>query len=421
MPAYWFANTDELVAALRLCDDPASWRQPARRTRLVAGEAEAWLIETAEPIAGMAPSGPPAAQRVLPAARFEAPSLLQAVPLLAQPLSRPSAWTYLETDAAGFADAARANLMLGRDQMRYAAIGDGRLLLAVEQMSQFLVRKWAGASDRTLYQPDETDARLLLPLGTAYPLADKFRFQPGGDLDRWLVAHDGPWRHVRVELRDIYERIALDTTGLAATELRPGGEVPRVTVSLRLEHDAQPQRPELWLLPDDRRAALHELLGEAGEAELNGLHIAVVSDQAGGRWFVIAERRRAPTGLPLPLRGAEPFYARLAEEHLYLPVGRRLAPVLARRALVDALRLSDSHLTLLAGGDGGLRLLRIAREALAPLPSIVDYFAGEDRGAVEDLMSAVRMDFDLAPEEPEEVIAPAPSGWWSRVRRLLRR
>lgn len=420
MPAYWFAGTDELVAALRLCDDPASWRQPARRTRLVADQADAWLIETAEPIAGLAPSNPQGLPPFRPAARLDAPSLIQAVPLLAQPLSRPSPLTYIETDADGFADAARANLMLDRDQMRYAAIGDGRLLLAVEQMSQFLIRKWATAGDRTLYQPDETDARLLLPLGCAYPLADKFRFQPGGELDRWLVERDGPWRHLRVELRDIYERIALDTAGLAATELRPDGEVPRVTVALRLEPDQGQQRPELWLLPDERRAALHELLGEAGEAELHGLHIAVVSDQAGSRWFVIAERRRAPGGLPLPLRGAEPFYARLAEEHLYLPIGLRLAPVLARRALIDALRLSDSHLTLLAGGDGGLRLMRIPRAALAPLPSVVDYFAGEEAGALADLMSAVRIDFDLAPEEPEEVVAPEPS-WWDRLRRVWRR
>jgi hypothetical protein len=141
-------------------------------------------------------------------------------------------------------------------------------------------------------------------------------------------------------------------------------------------------------------------------------------DGGGDPVYLIVERLGVAGRVPPPMRGGAGYYARLPEEQLYLPVGRRVAPLLSRRGLVDALGLGRDHLTLLdAGPDGKVLVTRVPRAALGLVPEMVDYLAGEAATDVQALLGVPRFDFDLTAAELGA--APADSeekpGFWQRL------
>lgn len=427
MAKFFFRSTDELLAALRLCDDPASWSRPTERLELQGEDGQtAWLLATEGAVGGVKPepfelrSESPELQlqsrgethlyQVVE--RRRATTLLQAVPLV-RGATEPAAVTIVRVGTPErFVEVARDNLMLGNDRLGYLPLGDGPAVLRVEQQSEFLAAKWSGADELELYQPSPDDPRLYTPRGLVYPLADKLRLLPGDDDDCWLVDRGGEWSHLRGPWHDIYERISISDSNLEVRELAVAGAVPRLRINLRLTPTERSEPPQLWILDPTEREVLARLLREATEQELNHLEIGYLSDPSGGVSLVIAERHGSVVRLSPPLHGGRPFIARLPAELLYLPSGTTLQPLLSRRSLIEALGLDETHLTVVERAEGnGLKVLRVPREAMRPLLDVVDYLAGEAADDVEAVLDRVVFDFGLDGDQASEATEP---GWWQR-------
>jgi hypothetical protein len=416
MADWFFRHTEEMVASLHLLDDPALWRAAVRRVRLeAAGRPPAWLLQPTAP--GPELSSPGVRLRRLgrdlaadwgegeivftPGEVLDLPALVQAVPLAPQAAPAEGGACFIETpDATWFREVVKSNLMLGNDRLACLSLGEGRALTRIEGLNAFLSQRWSAEPELVRYQADPVEPRLLTPWGWGYPLADKLRLLGGGQ-DLWLVDREGCWRAARGPFTDVYDHLALDAAGLGLEPASPAGELPRVPVALRLEPTDGDERPQLWRLDGGGDGILERLVAEASEAELNNLQVAALSvGEPPATVLLVVERLGGPSRLPPPIAGGRAYYARLPEEQLYLPVGRRVAPLLSRRGLVEALGLAPDHLTLLDLDEAErLRLTRVPRACLGLTTDLVEYGAAQDEGAVRGLLGAVRFDFDLAGAE----------------------
>ncbi|MBI5832319.1 MAG: hypothetical protein HZB16_08450 [Armatimonadetes bacterium] len=416
MPDLYFASTEELVAGLSLISDPAAWQRPARRVQLLGPEGQtAWVIQSETPVPGAGASvgalsregerivvRTREAERVYGVAEVrDLAALGQAVPL-APRRGEPASTTYVEiSDGQRFREAIRQNLMLGNDQIGVLVVAGGRALLRVERLSGFLREAWLADPALTLYQPSTEQPRLLLPWGWDHPLARHVRV--AGDRDFWLVDKQGAWNRVSGGFRDVYDHLSLDPEGLRTETWTAATALPRVQVALRLEPTDSADRPTLWRLAPADRPALDRLLSESAESELATLQAACLDvGDRGEPTIFICERPGTTNRMPPPITGGQAFVGRLATEHLYVPVGLRLAPFLSRRGLVETLCLADDHLTLVEPGEGEtIRLLRVPRSALRPVVDLVDYLVAEAETEVASLLDTVRVDLDLdaAPDD----------------------
>ncbi|MCC7494318.1 MAG: hypothetical protein IT204_18315 [Fimbriimonadaceae bacterium] len=410
MPVYRCPNLETLLAALHLCGDAAAWRQPVDRQR---GDDGSWALRAARL---------PGLDDYLVTAEdgaWEAcPSLLQALPLQPAPgLQRGLTYLLLPT-VADFRAVVREALLLGDDRLSWQALADGRILLRATDPSPFLLDRWRLPPTWGLFQPTAAEGRVLLPLGQAYPLPAHLAFAPGDEGDLWLVLPEGPWVHVRAGFSELYEHLLVDPAQFAEQSWPTAATTPQVTVQLRLE-PAEPRQPTaLWWLDADELVVLERLLQEGAESELNRLQVAVLEGPDQRPQVVLLER--AAGLLPPPIRGGREFAARLPVEGLYLPVDRRLAPLLGRRSLVEALGLAEEHLTVLWPTDGGLEVRRCARTALRPLSDLVHWQVTAAAPGWRDLVAGVSLETALETPTQATVPAAAAGGWWHRLRRRLR-
>ena len=426
----FYPSSDDLWAGLRLCDEASLWHRPCQRWTLTAGDRTAWLLDIDATLPGAVTDGLEVDdQRVRQqvdgvitdytvTARHSYDALWQAVPPAPRTGPEPEVTFFELTGAEAFREVARANLMLGNDRLRFLPLQGDRVLLRVEQLSAFLREKWRAEPQFVVYHAG-ADGRLLLPAGWVHPLADKLSLGAEDD-DLWLLDSDGGWRHIAGALHDIYERIAIQPVGVVPVTVAPLSTIEPVEVQLRLEPTETTERPQLWRLEPAQQPVLERLLREATEEELNNLQIAAVQGADGRPWLLLVERLTSVARLAPPVHGGLAYYPRLAVEHLYLPAGQRLAPVLARRSLAEALGLSDEHLTLLdVQPDGRLHLTRIPRQALRPVLDIVDYFAAQAAEEVVSLLDRVSLDLELAADRGDDAEAAPAAGFWDRLRRWL--
>jgi len=353
--------------------------------------------------------------------RCEAARLVEAVPL--SPAPPPSlAVVYLLADSPRqFRELAQACLMLDNDRLRYLPLGGGRVLLRVEQLSAFLLRRWQAEPGLACYTPAASEPRLLQPWGWRFPLPDKLAFVESADEVLCLLSPEPPWTIVRGRAEDIYERLTIDPGRLDAVTVAADEDLPRIEVSLRLEPAERREPGRLWWLAADQEPLLERLVAEASEDALSGLQIARLGGEVGG--FVVVARPGAQLS-PVPaLLHAPAWAARLPDEHLYVPVGHRLAPLLSRRSLIEALGLRDEVLSIVSvRADGGLLVQQVQRALLRPLAAVADYRIARAKEPIGALLAEVTFDFDLTAESPGEDDAPpaaARVSLWQSLRRWL--
>lgn len=427
MPSYFFPHHEALAAALWLVDDPVAWSCPVERLELGGGEAPAWLLRSEAPLATLTPIREREAAGAVVmdgtswpiASRCEAPRLMEAVPLAPAPPPSLAVVYVLADSPRRFREYAQDCLMLDNDRLRYLPLGGGQVLLRIEQLSAFLLRRWQTASNPACYTPAAGEPRLLQPWGWRFPLPGKLALVETGDELLCLLSTTPPWTIVRGRAEDIYERIAIDAGRLDTVAVAADADLPSIPVSLRLEPAERTEPPRLWWLTADQEPLLHRLVAEAGEDELHGLQLARIAD--GG--FVVVARPGSQLSPAAALLHAPAWTERLPDEHLYVPVGQRLAPLLSRRSLIEALDLQDSLLTIiLRRDDGGLLVRQLQRHLLRPLADLADYRIARAKEPVAALLAEVAFDFDLTAETPDdEPDAPAarPSLWES-FRRWLK-
>ena len=420
MPAYYFPHREALTAALRLVNDPAGWNAPVERFALGLEDDEpAWLLQSAEPLAALTPARADVGdghvqldgERLPIRNRCEASRLMEAVPLAPGDHPDLSVVYVLVERPERFRALAQDCLMLDNDRLRYLPLGGGRVLLRIEGLSAFLMQRWQTEPGLAFYSPAPSEPRLLQPWGCRYPLPEKLSLVEAAEEVLFLLSDVAPWTVVRGRAEDIYERIVIDPGRLETIEVGVDQLLPEIPVALRLEPTERGEPARLWWLVDEHWPALERLITEASEDELHGLQIARLGG-GGDDQFVIVARPGSSLAPAPSLLGAPAWAARLPDEHLYVPVGQRLAPLLSRRSLIEAMGLADDRLTIVTqrGGDR-LVVQQVKRALLRPLASLADYRIERAKEPIGALLAAVTFDFDLTAETPDEPEpADSPTG-----------
>lgn len=236
-----------------------------------------------------------------------------------------------------------------------------------------------------------------LPAVAARTLAKASRAAFIDHTGKWRIA-PSPWNE-----RSIFDAV-IPTIDAARVDLSKSDGESRFTVHLRLTY-APDTVPELWLLDPAQFAALESFVEVSSADELARFTVARMESPRGVlyvlREIVRPNASRLGTRVSdlLELRG----YSRVAAtDNLYLPVGRRLAPVMRRDELRKLLGLDRSQSVVVHEDTDGIALYSLNNVDEVPLARWVEYVATDRRFALDRMMET--MVFDL----PGVAIASRP-------------
>ncbi|MBL8680299.1 MAG: hypothetical protein JNK05_14075 [Myxococcales bacterium] len=220
-----------------------------------------------------------------------------------------------------------------------------------------------------------------------------------------FVEHTGKWRIAPSPWteRSIFDAV-IPTIDASRVDLSKSDGESRFTVHLRLTY-APDTVPELWLLDPSQFAALESFVEVSSADELARFTVARMESPRGVlyvlREIVRPNASRLGTRVSdlLELRG----YSRVAAtDNLYLPVGRRLAPVMRRDELRKLLGLDRAQAVVVHEDTDGIALYSLNNVDEVPLARWVEYVATDRRFALDRMMET--MIFDL----PGVAIASRP-------------
>ncbi|MFO0562764.1 MAG: hypothetical protein U0269_32395 [Polyangiales bacterium] len=214
---------------------------------------------------------------------------------------------------------------------------------------------------------------------------------------RWRIA-PSPWTE-----RSIFDAV-IPQIDASRVDLEKSDGESRFTVHLRLAY-APDAVPELWLLDPAQFAALESFVEVSSADELARFTVARMEGPR-GVVYVLREMVR-PNASRLGTRVADLLelrgYARVAAtDNLYLPVGRRLAPVMRRDELRKLLGLDRAQAVIVHEDSDGISLFSLVNVDEVPLSRWVEYVATDRRYVIDKMMES--MVFEL----PGVAIASRP-------------
>lgn len=223
-----------------------------------------------------------------------------------------------------------------------------------------------------------------LPAVAARTLAKASRSAFVDHTGRWRIA-PSPWSE-----RSIFDAV-IPTMDAARVDLEKSEGESRFTVHLRLAY-APEGPPELWLLDPSQFAALESFI-EVSTAEEVARFTVARMESPRGVLYVLREMVR-PNASRLGMRVSDLLeqrgYARLAAtDNLYLPVGRRLAPVMRRDELRKLLGLDRAQAVIVHEDTDGIALYSLINVDEVPLSRWVDYVATDRRYAIDRMMETM--------------------------------
>ncbi|MCB9703779.1 MAG: hypothetical protein H6711_17920 [Myxococcales bacterium] len=277
-----------------------------------------------------------------------------------------------------------------------------------------------GAADEVEVYARDGQSALWVAWGHAHPLAGAAAAQLARSGQMALVDRQGNWLRGPVEwrTRSIYDALLPELDARREVlHVEPGERRFRITLRLAAGPLAD---PELWLLDPDQLLALEPLIASASGDELGRLTIARLSDGRRARYLL---RERVRPGVPrLGARISESLevagFARVAgADNLYLPVGRRLSPMLRRDDLRRLLGLDEAHTVIVAEDRDGPQIITAPAVDEAPLQRWIDYVATDRRLALDELLERSVFEFPEATIEWPEIERSAPQRPPPRERR----
>ncbi len=214
---------------------------------------------------------------------------------------------------------------------------------------------------------------------------------------RWRIAPN-PWTE-----RSIFDAV-IPTIAAERLELTPLAGESKFRIDLSLTY-APETIPEFWLLDATQFAALEPFIEASTTDELSRFTIARMQGPNGTRYILREIIRPNSTRLGIRVSdmvGLRGWSRAAASDNLYLPVGRRLAPVMRRDELRKLLGLDKAQAVVVDEDTDGLKLHALMDVEEVPLTRWVDYMATERRYALDRMMES--MVFDL----PLINVAPRP-------------
>lgn len=332
---------------------------------------------------------------------------VRARPWRREPAVRAAAVFVPDQDA--YRDDLRVALTLGQERMRAAALGDGRVLVLVEEPSYYLLQRWHERPDRELYWRSQY-ASVYLPWGHEHPLARRLRgLELAGEL--FFAGRDGGWHRLpEPALKDVYEGLTLDLPGRVEAAVQAAGDLPPVEVHLRWGFRPIAADGAVWSLPEPGDEHVERLLVELPEESLAGLQLAVVEVGAGRppRYLVRRLARTAAGGrtaaVELPGRAFAPY---AGYGNLFLPSRRRLEPPVRADRFRTLFGLVPGELVFVEPepghpeGEEPFQVWRVPDRAFKPLASVVEYRVQAAQARLEEIRRASIFDFEPLEYTPE--------------------
>lgn len=227
-----------------------------------------------------------------------------------------------------------------------------------------------------------------------------------------LVDRDGQWVRTPAEwrARTILDAVAPELEAPRVAMRSVESEV-RFRVPIRLAPAALTD-PDLWLLTPELLLELEPLIEVSTAEELSRLTVARLTG-ADGTVYLLRERVRPGTprmaGRVSDTLGV-PGYSQVAgADNLYVPIGRRLMPVLRRDDLRALLGLERAHTVVITEDRDGPRVVTIVEVDEQPLQRWIDYVATDRRLELDKLLERSVFEFpEVTIEWPKEARQPAP-------------
>lgn len=299
-------------------------------------------------------------------------------------------------------------LALGRDDAMVTELRDAHgeaLLIQVTNAPLYLLmraREEPAEGVRAYVRAGDGD--LWVAFGHAHPLASLVTRSLREQRRRALVDADGTWRLIDPDApsRSVYD--VLETRFEArAAEWFPSPATGRFRITLRLA-PAPVTDPELWLLDPAQFLAMEPLVEAMPDAELARFTLSRNTGPEGTR-YVLQELVR-PNVPRLGVRVSDmlgvPGFARApGVDNLYLPVGRRLVPMMRRDELRSLLGTDKVRAVVVTEDSNGPCLVALTNPEESTLRSWVEYAASDHRVELERLVERSVFDWpELTVERP---------------------
>ncbi|MDP3277889.1 MAG: hypothetical protein Q8Q09_22080 [Deltaproteobacteria bacterium] len=206
----------------------------------------------------------------------------------------------------------------------------------------------------------------------------------------WRIA-PSPWSE-----RSIFDAVA-PVLDAQRVDLKKAEGESRFTVHLQLAN-AAPLPPELWLLSPAQFAQLELLIETSTASEITRFTVARMEGPRGVT-YVLRELIR-PNASRLGTRVSDLLNVRgfvrvAATDNLYLPVARRLTPVLRRDELRKLLGLDHAQAVVLDEDPDGLRVTSLRDLDEVSLARWVDYVATDRRVELDRMMESIVFDMPV--------------------------
>lgn len=299
-------------------------------------------------------------------------------------------------------------LALGREDVtvsEWDERGQRVLVLRVPHPPMYLLMRAREEPQEGVRAYAHVEGGLWVEWGYAHPLTAVAARALGTSGRSAFVEHTGRWRVAPASWteRSIFDAVIPKIDARRFDLDKSAGE-SRFTVHLRLSY-APETVPELWLLDPSQFAALESFIDVSSADELARFTVARMEGPRGPLYVVReivrpnASRLGTRVSDLLELRG----YSRAAAtDNLYLPVGRRLQPLMRRDELRKLLGLDRAQAVIVHEDTDGLALYSLVNVDEVPLARWVDYVATDRRFALDRMMES--MVFDL----PSVSIAARP-------------
>jgi hypothetical protein len=237
-----------------------------------------------------------------------------------------------------------------------------------------------------------------------------------------FVNADGSWWYAPKDWRsqNLYDSLT-PTLEAKTQELTPAEGKTKFQIPLRLGAGPDSE-PELWLLTSDELFSLEGLLESSPPEALARLTIARTTSQHGTR-YVLRELARGGNRFGTQISdtvGKLGFSRATGTDNLYLPVGKRLLPVMRREELKALLHLEQAHAVLIDADTDGPLIISLLRLDEAPISQWIEYLATDRRLELDRLIESAVFTFsDITVEKPlktkeeeerpeRRVLPPAP-------------
>lgn len=286
-------------------------------------------------------------------------------------------------------------LRMGRDDVTVARVtgDDGEeLLVRVKHPPLYLLLRADEEPDEGVRAyARERDTEVWVRWGYTHALSHVAHSKLGDRLA--LVDPDGRWRFVPLALPfgSLYDVLAPRFEAHRETLTNAPGEL-RFTVHLGLAASGS-EEPELWLLDPDEFLSLEPLVESITPDDVGRFTVARTTGKDGTIYLL---RELTRPGVPRlgqrvsDLTGSRGFVRAPGTEGLFVPVGRKLTPVIRRDVLRELLGLDRHFAVVIAEDTDGPRVVNIDLdpEDESPLTRWVDYVATDRRLELERLEEA---------------------------------